>query len=247
MRIATVKYLNALPFLHALNTLAAKWPIELIEAAPSDCSRLLKSGQVDIALIPVGAIADFEVLYVVSNYGICCNGAVRTVKLFSEYPVLEIQQIVLDPDSRSSNLLIQILCKDLWSNPNILYVDVKNEDKALKTGYLKIGDQVFNLENTYPYEFDLGESWKTLTGLGFVFAIWVSKNPIDPKLEKLIDEAFYNSIQSIREITDNSIQLDNEKLNDYFEKNISYTLDTDKKEGLNKFFELTNMYNPLQL
>ncbi|HEX5625169.1 MAG TPA: MqnA/MqnD/SBP family protein, partial [Saprospiraceae bacterium] len=158
LRIATVEFLNALPFLTVLRKLHRKGEVELVEAIPSECARLLRDDEVDVALLPVGALDQFEKLEVVSRFCIGCVGPVRTVKLFSSVPVGQIKQVVLDPASRSSNQLVRILLRQLWKNeiPELVYPDKARP--MTQTAYVYIGDKVFGLENQFPHEYDLGEA-----------------------------------------------------------------------------------------
>lgn len=46
---------------------------------------------------------------------------------------------------------------------------------------LLIGDKVVNASpspETYPYQLDLGQEWKELTGLPFVFAMWMMRRDV---------------------------------------------------------------------
>lgn len=244
LRIATVKYLNALPFLHALKQLEVQHQVTLIEAIPSECSELLKNDQVDVALIPVGAISDFEKLCIVSDYCISCDGFVRTVKLFSNEPVENLQQIVLDTSSRSSNLLIQVLCKYYWKKPDIIFTNRENRDSNRKTGFVKIGDEVFELENHFDFEYDLGQEWKSFTGLPFVFAVWVSKTKLNPSDANMLNTSFQSSFNQMAGIVNDAKRDSKINLNGYFEKNIFYQFDERRREGLKKFLELTEIHNP---
>lgn len=240
LRVATVKYLNALPFLNALKELELQNLVELTEAAPSECADLLKQDLVDIALIPVAAISDFSKLVLVSNYCIACDGAVRTVKLFSDYPVESIQQIILDESSRTSNLLVQILCRDFWKRSDIIFSKPESKNPILKSGFVKIGDEVFNLENQFAYEYDLGQVWKEFTGLPFVFAIWVSKKDLDKDHAQFLNERFQANLKNIHSLITSNGLPKNINLNGYFDKNIYYELDSAKKSALIKFIELAN-------
>jgi chorismate dehydratase len=241
LRVATVKYLNALPFLNALKELEHQNQVVLTEAAPAECAKLLSNDLVDIALIPVAAISDFQKLVLVSNYCIACDGAVRTVKLFSNHPVESIQQIILDESSRTSNLLVQLLCKEYWKRSDIIFSKQENKTPDLKSGFVKIGDDVFKLENQHAYEYDLGEMWKLFTGLPFVFAIWVSKKSLNENQARLLNKSFQSNLKNIHSLITSNGLPKNINLNGYFDKNIYYELDGAKKSGLIKFIELANL------
>jgi chorismate dehydratase len=42
-----------------------------------------------------------------------------------------------------------------------------------------IGDRAFEQKQVSTYSYDLGDAWKKMTGLPFVFAAWVSNKPLD--------------------------------------------------------------------
>jgi chorismate dehydratase len=51
-------------------------------------------------------------------------------------------------------------------------------DEAWPETVLLIGDKVVTdapPESRYPYQLDLGEAWKKLTGLPFVYAVWMCR------------------------------------------------------------------------
>ena len=58
---------------------------------------------------------------------------------------------------------------------------------------LLIGDKVVNAApdaTVYPHQLDLGEQWKALTGLLFVFAMWMMRrDAVDLELARLLAEA----------------------------------------------------------
>jgi chorismate dehydratase len=57
IKIALVSYINTIPFIKAIQSSdVLKDKIELIIDYPAKCAELIKSGQVDGGLIPVGAL-----------------------------------------------------------------------------------------------------------------------------------------------------------------------------------------------
>ena len=75
---------------------------------------------VDIALVPIAIIPQLSYSKIISSYGIASNGAVDTVCLFSQRPLNEIETIILDYHSRTSNELVKLLCSHYWKiNPNL--------------------------------------------------------------------------------------------------------------------------------
>ncbi|HEV8591095.1 MAG TPA: MqnA/MqnD/SBP family protein, partial [Pyrinomonadaceae bacterium] len=87
-------------------------------------------------------------------------------------------------------------------------------------------------------KFDLAELWKKYTGLGFVFAMWMSR-----KETCLIDFAAARDegLAHIDEIATNyqtEIPIGRENLVTYLSENISYSIDDSMQKGLELYFEL---------
>lgn len=239
-----VEYLNALPFAAALKHLASSGEFNIMRGNPRECAEQLTRGTADIALLPVGALQDFEKLYAVSDYCIGCNGPVRTVCVFSHIPFAEIRSISQDPESRSSNLLLNTLNDHFWNSGQ--EIEIRPHDQE-SDGKLIIGDRAFEAEKNYAYILDLGQEWKRLTQLPFAFAVWVSqvelpeqiRSKIDQSFEKFLGQAdFYKKL--------NYTQSAVSDLETYFRKNISYPLDSGKKEAIKLLYKLNKLTLPLE-
>lgn len=246
-RLATVKYANSLPFQYGLELLSKEQNLMWIEATPSECNELFKKDEVDIALLPIGAAADWDQLYLASNYCIACNGPVGTVVILSDYPKNEIKQIVFDSASRTSNLLVQIIVRDYWNIDEMRFVGKQDAQSNLPTAYVSIGDQVFEQIKRYKYSFDLGEQWKNWTGMPFVFAVWVSKKPLSAEFRNKLDFCFSEGIKSIPFLLKEQHHFDNALLRGYFEKNISFELDQKKMEAIDHFLQCLKIKNPFMI
>jgi len=87
---------------------------------------------------------------------------------------------------------------------------------------------------TSPYVYDLGEAWKNMTGLPFVFAAWISNKLLEPDFIARFDEANLHGIRQIDAVVaETPYSIFN--LHDYFTKYLDYRLDDAKRAGLNKF------------
>jgi chorismate dehydratase len=90
--------------------------------------------------------------------------------------------------------------------------------------------------------YDLGEAWKSYTGLPFVFATWVSNKPLPSDFISLFNAANAQGIADIDKI----ISLEDNPpadLKTYYTRNISYALDEEKKKGLTLFLSLLEDIN----
>ncbi len=172
--IALVSYINTRPFMDGFEHVFSKEEVNLNLLAPAKCSVHLQNGQSDLALIPVGAIPDFKQICLMPNYCIGANGPVESVYVFSQRPIEEIDTLILDRHSRSSNGLARILLKHHWKrelnflSPNEKYFHLIED----RTAAVVIGDKAIKIRANYAYAYDLSAEWKKLTGLPFVFAVW---------------------------------------------------------------------------
>lgn len=241
IKVTAVSYLNTKPLLYGILKNKVVDQIDLQLDIPSVCAQKLNNGEADLGLIPVAAIAELQKAEIVSDFCIGATGAVKTVCIFSDVPIEEVEEIYLDYHSRTSVELTKLLLKDYWKlSPKLLSSQAGFETKIQnKTAALIIGDRAIGLEKKYAYTYDLGEIWKTHTGLPFVFAAWVSTKPLPSHFITEFNEAMQ---QGVAEIPQFMLLLpsppDDFDLEAYFTHNISYELDEAKRAGLALFLEL---------
>lgn len=231
MKTVIVGYLNTLPFIQGLE----HFGIDMVRAHPAECAKILHEGEVDVGLIPVGALQNDQHYYWLKDYGITCNGEVRTVCLFGERPIEEWDKVILDYQSKTSVLLTEILLKEYWGiSPEYLQGQEGYERQISKnTGGLIIGDRVFEYENEFPYKYDLGTVWKSLTGLPFVFAIWVALKPLNSEKKERLVKALEYGMKNFT-IPDSMSKLP-VNFSDYFKKHIEYHIGISKQKALHSF------------
>lgn len=237
MRLTAVSYLNTKPFIYGLYRSDLAGIIDLSLDIPSVCAQKLLKGEADIALTPVAIIPQLPQAYLVSDYCIGATGAVKTVCLFSEVPLENIQQIYLDFHSRTSVALVQILCRHYWKVQPVFIPATEGFEQRIggSTAAVIIGDRAIGLEQKYPYIYDLGEAWVDWTGLPFVFAAWISTRPVTEEMTERFNNALRFGLDHLPEllkIIPGNPSFDIEK---YFRENISYELNDAKWQGLNRF------------
>ncbi|MBC7885885.1 MAG: menaquinone biosynthesis protein [Saprospiraceae bacterium] len=243
IRVAMVNYLNSKPFEFGLLQTKSLSNFDIITATPAECADLFKSGRADISLIPLGALTDIDDYRIISDYCIGCEGAVRTVSVFSNHDIRQCRKIYLDNHSRTSFLLTKILMSqymhlDMTYQPANVADVLPQEDEAV----LMIGDKVFEYEKKFTYQYDLGVMWKEWTGLPFVFAIWIAKKDTPESAESLLNTALKYGIDHLDDIIKQQSS-DNLDLYYYFKHNIQYDMDDSKKKGLQLFLDKVRHYN----
>lgn len=189
IRIGCVQYLNTLPLIEGLRA----WQGCVIETAvPSRLFGMLMDRRVDVALASVidcAKVPEPGVAMLASGM-IGCDGPTLTVRLFSSVPIETLERVSVDTDSHTSVVLLQVVMHRLYRRR----ITVVEYDAMVRAGgvggtggtsedpwpsaVLLIGDKVVTdapPESRYPYQLDLGEAWKRLTGLPFVYAAWMCR------------------------------------------------------------------------
>jgi len=238
--LAAVSYLNTKPLLYGLlhGPLAQCLRLEL--DYPAGCARRLLEGSVDMALIPTGVIPQCPSAQVFSNFCIGSRNRVKTVGIFAHQPLENLTAISLDPHSRTSVLLLKILLKEYWNLPIRLVEAGADHDMeiAMECGALIIGDQTMGLHEKYPFFYDLGEAWRSHTGLPFVFAAWVSRKELNPTFVKAFNESMELGLDAIPELLLLLPKVEADfDLAAYFRNHIHYHLDEQMLEGMQLFWE----------
>ena len=181
LRAAAVSFLNARPLTVGLEGSSR---IQLVLAEPSACAAMLERGEVDLALLPVAALAghDYEV---VPGLAIGADGPVQTVVLAGENPPAEWDEVFLDTASRTSQVLSRVVLEEMGLSPRFTPLPAAEglERARGSKGALVIGDRAFWLvegaaRRPFPHVkhvTDLGRAWNQLTRLPMVFALWAAR------------------------------------------------------------------------
>ena len=239
-RLVAVSYLNTKPLLYGLLRSDIQSQLTMDLAIPSECARRLLVGEADIALVPVAIIPELPEAHIISDYCIGADGAVATVCIYGDVPIEEMTSIYLDHHSRTSVMLTRLLLQEYWKlNPKLVAAEEGYIDRiGGTTGGLVIGDRTIGLEERFPYVYDLGEVWKTHTGLPFVFAAWVSVKPLAPDFVVAFNKALREGMEHLPEL---QLLLSSPHpdfdLVEYFTHHIDYDLDGPKREALARFLE----------
>lgn len=240
IKVGIVSYLNTRPLVYGLKLAPIADEIELIEETPARLAELLMNDEIDLGLIPVVAIPELKEHYIVGDYCIGTETEVATVCLFSEVPLHEIKKVYLDYQSRSSVALLRWLMKEYWDiHPEIIQATDENYRKEIggTVAGLVIGDRAFEQRKISTFIYDLASEWRSITGLPFVFAAWISNKPLPELFIQKFNDANAIGLQHIDEIADSQ----NFKLFDlkkYYTLHLSYKLDERKKKGMELFLQV---------
>ena len=251
IRVSTVKYANSYPMNWGLVHGPVSSLIEIGFDHPAGIAARLSAGAADIGLVPVAAIPTLANPVIIGNYCVGTTGRVRTVMLFSNSKVEDIETVWLDHRSVTSVNLARVLAlyhwkKEFrWMNPGreFNYALIGNNEAIVI-----IGDQCFGMENRFRYGYDLALEWKEMTGLPFAFACWVAVNKPDEKFVKTFNQSLEMGLQNkeaaIAEM--NSLRYPEAgEILEYLKINIDYPYDEPKQKALELFLDYMKSLNPI--
>jgi chorismate dehydratase len=243
IRIGAVNYLNAQPLYHGLCERAPE--VELSIDVPSRLADQLAAGALDVALIPSveylrGAARGYEII---PGFAIAARGPVLSVKLFGRVPWQRVERLALDAGSRTSQVLARIWLDAKYGVRPPQVEELPLGVSALEStadAVLVIGDRAMRVPHA-PFHavVDLGAAWYAMTGLPFVFALWVARSgavlgDLPQKLEQcraagLAQAADLAHAHGLR------LGLDFRTCYDYLTRILSYDLGERELAGLERF------------
>jgi len=238
MNISLVSYLNSYPFHYGLLNAPEDLYTNLSIVNPAICAKNFAEGISDVALVPVGALPKLENYSIIKPFCISADGIVRSVLLLSKKPIDQIRNIAPDSHSRSSNLLLKILCHDYWN----IHPAFVQPDDASADARVAIGDKAFVLKSEYPFCYDLSEVWKEKTNLPFVFAVWVCRPDADAKFVQLFNQVLEAGVNdpaaAVRHFGSAGLSFDDAV--SYLTENIHYRMNAASEEGMKLFLSLAS-------
>jgi predicted solute-binding protein len=253
LRIGCVKYLNARPLIRG-------WPGEVDFDHPSALCKRLANGELDVALVSSFEFLRNPIYRIVDDVSISSDGPVYSVVVAHRGDISEIKEIELDPASRTGVNLLRCLLKELGLNPSLIpgvpgsagcQPAVVGNLPTTHNARLYIGDQAIHFRQAHAGDFqfwDLGEQWKNLIGLPFVYALWLIRpevpdaKTIANRLRALRNENLTNLEPLIAAEED----FDSQFCSRYYRKHLRFTFGGNEKEGLRTFAHLCEKHGLLE-
>ena len=181
-----------------------------------------------------------------------CSFEVRSVKLFSRYPIEELsgKKIRMTSQSKTSVTLLRILLENRYALrpdyvPGLAAED--SDDACLLIGDLALEE---NERHRFAFSYDLGTLWQEWHGLPFVFGAWlISKDALQPQLKPVLDGYMMQLETGIRQFRENPskaldvwlarypVGLPRPLVEDYFNV-LDYRFTDERKQSLALFFKL---------
>jgi len=238
LRIGCVKYLNARPLIRG-------WPGEVDFDHPSALCKRLADGELDVALVSSFEFLRNPIYRIVDDVSISSEGPVYSVVVAHRGNVSDIKEIELDPASQTAVNLLRYLHAAVGFNPHLVprntgVSPAGAESISTRRAQLLIGDQAIRFRESHAGEFrfwDLGEQWKKLIGLPFVYALWLIRpevpdaKTIASRLRILRDE----NLADLDRLIAAETEFDHQFCIRYYRKHLRFSFGEDEKEGLKTF------------
>jgi len=247
LRISFIEFLNALPLGWGLLHGSLKGRHDLLLDVPSECARHLKSGQVDVGLIPVIEYQRIPGLRVVEGISIASKREVRSVLFVSRKPLRQIRTVALDTSSRTSVALLRILLSEFHGLRNIEFNEAPPIPRAMLDDHdaaLVIGNPALQIAFDGLHVYDLAREWNRFTGLPFVFAFWAVRPEIElGQAGRVFAESKREGLRSIPLIAEwysSRLPVSAPDIRRYLTSNLDYSLDDENRKGLTLFYDLAH-------
>jgi chorismate dehydratase len=239
LRIGCVKYLNARPLIRG-------WPGQVDFDHPSALCKRLAKGELDVALVSSFEFLRNPIYRIVDNVSISSAGPVYSVIVAHQRQISDIDEIELDPAAETSTNLLRCLLAESKLTPRLVCPPASSI--ATHRARLFIGDQAIRFRQKHATKFhfwDLGEEWKNIVDLPFVYAFWlirpevVDAKRIANRLRTLRDENLARIDNLIAEEKD----FDRDFCHRYYRENLRFSFSEKEKKGLWIFQKLCEKHD----
>jgi chorismate dehydratase len=268
MRVAAINFLNPAPlmwdFEHAPLSAGLAQRYQLGRMLPSECADQLASGNADVGLVPIAALATNPTLRILPGCTIASKGRVRSLLLVhrASHPLTALRSVAADSASRTTVAYARMLLHH-WGNPSVPFMPANADldamldraDAAILIGdpaLLALEERANRFERTRePLVYlDLAEEWKAITGVPFVSAVWalspslpLDKAPANrPSLDAIAEDFNQSRIHGLENVDtlvaewSKRLPISEETIRTYLTSNIHYALDEECIEGMRVFF-----------
>lgn len=250
IRISASSYSNTAPLIWSFIYGSMRGKYELIlDNAPARSAELLRDRRIDAALVPIIEYQRIADILLIPDVCVGAKEKVRSVCLVTKgCDLSDVKSVSLDISSRTSVALTKIIFREFFVNEPICKTSKPNLAEMLKDNdcALLIGDPSLTIDETKYRKFDLVETWKEHTNLGFVFAMWMTQDKtcgIDFAAAR--DEGL-TQLDEIVANYENEIPLTHEDFKKYLSENISYSIEDSMQKGLELYFKLAEKHELIE-
>jgi chorismate dehydratase len=242
-RIAASSYSNTAPLVWSFLYGSNHGKVELVlDNAPARSAELLAQDHVDAALVPVICAQTIDDVRIIPGVCVGAREKVRSVCLVTKGDELsDVKSVALDVSSKTSVVLTKIIFREFLGFEPEWRDAAPDLDAMLRASdaALIIGDPALKLSFEAHYRtFDLAELWHRFTGLGFIFAMWMTRREsVAIDFAAARDEGLTH-IDEIAASYADGIGVSENEMRAYLTENIRFTPDESMLEGMEKYFDL---------
>ncbi len=222
----------------------------ILDNAPARSAELFAQDRVDAALVPVICANTIRDVHIIPDVCVGAHERVRSVCLVTNgLDLTDVRSVSLDVSSKTSVVLTKIIFREFlgaepaWRNaaPDL------DAMLAASDAALIIGDPALKLSFDARYRtFDLAELWHRFTGLGFIFAMWMTRREsVAIDFAAARDEGLEH-IEEIAASYAGGIGVSESAMQTYLTENIRFRPDDSMLEGMRVYLELAAKYELIE-
>jgi chorismate dehydratase len=251
--IGRIQYINVDPVYYGFKQYTSHLNISFMSRPPSILNQLMADGNLDISSVSSSAYArNWKDWLILPDLSISCYGKVMSVLAVSRYPFEDLngRSILLTDESATAVDLLKLIFAKKNITPNFQKGKIISPADlgADVDGGLIIGDSALKHDWRLHFEhvWDLCEIWNQMTGLPFVFGIWVVRRSFAeefPQTTSQILEALHRSrtdglanLSSIAESAAQKLGIPIEVCREYYNC-MTYNLGAPEHRALETFFQ----------
>jgi chorismate dehydratase len=241
LRIGCVKYLNARPLIHG-------WDGAVDFDHPAALCRKLERRELDVALVSSLEFLRHPIYRIVDDVSISSRGCVYSVIVAHREELSRLEKIELDPASETSVVLLSCLLAERGLAPELLERGASAIPEPETRGLagadrwisrLLIGDQAIQFRQSHPsFDFwDLGQAWKKITNLPFVFALWLIRPEVEnaDKLAAALRSIRDQNLKNLDDLVFSQSEFSPEFCRKYYREHLFFDFGEPEKAGLREF------------
>jgi len=236
VRIGCVKYLNARPLIRG-------WSGVVDFDHPAALCRKLERGYLDVALVSSLEFLHRPIYRIIDGLSISSRGEVYSVIVAHGGELARVEQIELDPASETSVALLQCLLANRGLSPRLVrkvdFQSVRPAGLQPLDACLLIGDQAIRFRQQHPDHqlWDLGEEWKNITHLPFVFALWLIRPEVSDaeEIADALRQLRDRNLQNLHDLISSQTEVSPEFCRKYYREHLLFDFAEHEKAGLREF------------
>ncbi|MCC6233112.1 MAG: menaquinone biosynthesis protein [Verrucomicrobiales bacterium] len=226
-------YLNVAPLVHGLEGRLALLP-------PSQLAVALRRGEIDAGLLSVTEALFGEDYDILDGPCVASHGEVYSVILTCRRPLDEVREVRCHDASLTSVNLLRVLLAERGLHPRFeTLADVA--EAGAHDFVLLIGDPAIRFRQAHPDRLvlDLGLAWRELTGLPFVYAVWVLRREAETSaLRRELCAAADRGVRDLENVIRTTPGFDETFRRHYLTSCVSHDLGANEKQGIARFVAL---------